>query len=200
MATLMHLKLLFQIAQLPEMASIGLDFESNFTVITAHMNDVLTRASDQWKVKMEPRFPASSNLKKLFVYSYAIAGGKRVIEEGPIEINHTAAGSGGGTALPPQNSIVVTHRTNLSSRRTRGRVYLPPSGTTQVAENGTIQSAYRAQLQTSYNQWVEEIQNAASVPQTFTHVVASLTGGTVRKVTAREVNSRVDTQRRRLPK
>jgi hypothetical protein len=200
MATLAHVKVIFQLAGLSERASIGVDFESNLAISALQLNGLLTSASDGWKSFMETRFPASSNVVKLSGFTYQITGGQREILFGPVEIPHVGAGLGGGTALPPQNSIVVTHRTDLSSRRTRGRVYLPPSRTTDVQSDGTIQELYRGNLQTSYDNWIVGIQNSAGAPQTYTHVVASLTAGTVRAVTARQVNNRVDTQRRRLPK
>jgi len=69
-----------------------------------------------------------------------------------------------------------------------------------VQSDGLIQSAYQGQLETSYNAFVVGCQNAPVAPQQFTHVVASLTGGTVRAVTSRQINNRIDTQRRRLPR
>jgi hypothetical protein len=109
-------------------------------------------------------------------------------------------GTRGGAALPPQNAVVATHRTAISSRRRRGRVYLPPIASADVQADGTINDPFVTNLQTSYDDWVLGMQNAAVPSNQFKHVVVSLTYNLVTVVTTRTVNGRIDTQRRRLPR
>jgi hypothetical protein len=200
MATLMHIKAIFQLSGLSERASIGLDFESAQTVITADVDNLLTAASDGWSSFMEQRFPASTNALLFSAYSYNIVAGKREIQYGPIERARASTGTGGGTATVPQVAVVVTHRTAISSRRTRGRVYLPSPRQSDIVADGSIQEAWRGQVESSYNNWVVGMQNSASFPNSLKHVVVSLKFNLTTEVVTRQVNNRVDTQRRRLPR
>jgi len=196
----MHLKAIFQLSGLSERASIGLDFESAQSVTTGDVDALLTAASDGWSSFMEQRFPASTSCNLFTCYSYNIVAQKRQIQYGPVERTRASTGTGGGSATVPQVAVVVTHRTNISSRRTRGRVYLPSPRQTDLVADGSIQELWRGQVQGSYNNWVVGMQNSASFPNTLKHVVVSLKYNLTTEVISRQVNNRVDTQRRRLPR
>lgn len=108
-------------------------------------------------------------------------------------ITHTDAGSNAGEALPASVALVVTLRTGLRGRSNRGRVYTGPwnEGTNQPT--GVPQAATAASVAT---QWTNFL--TALVGSGVSLVVASYLNSTATDVTTCNVDTRWDTQRRRL--
>lgn len=61
--------------------------------------------------------------------------------------SNSPVGGGGGNMLPPQTSIVASHRTGQIGRRGRGRMYLPPTGASGLdasTDYGRVAAGYQA--------------------------------------------------------
>jgi hypothetical protein len=61
----------------------------------------------------------------------------------PMTLTWTSAsptGGGSATTLPLQNSVVCSHRTSQVGRRGRGRMFLPPAGTSVISTAGSSAS------------------------------------------------------------
>lgn len=102
--------------------------------------------------------------------------------------------------VPASISLVVSHRTNHTGRSRRGRTFLPGFTEGNIGGNGVDGNGV-----TAAGDLFDAIDTALGVISTD-HIVYSLVdGGAPRSVplatlvTSRIINSRVDTQRRRLP-
>jgi hypothetical protein len=56
----------------------------------------------------------------------------------PYVINHAAAGAGGAGTVPSEVAQVLTLRTGVRGRRSRGRMYLPAWGSVSLAAGGNL--------------------------------------------------------------
>ena len=84
-------------------------------------------------------YPIGSNGKSVPAAPYAAGS--------PCTLIYTTIPEGGvaGDALPPQNTVVASHRTSQVGRKGRGRMFLPVSATGQV-EKGVLKDASRAAI------------------------------------------------------
>jgi hypothetical protein len=127
---------------------------------------------------------------------------KRAPSLGPFVTTGAAKpGTAGADAASPQVTPVLTFRTNLSSRRTRGRVYTPPPPDSLISTTGVLTTSFRDDLRQAWQDWIGGAENSAPATVTFTHVVwthCTASPGNTREVTAYTMGRRVDTQRRRL--
>lgn len=127
---------------------------------------------------------------------------ERVPTIGPV--SSTAApevGAMTGNILPANCAVVVTFRTILSSKRTRGRAYLPQPTEASVLNDGSYVAGFAGDVLAAYNGWIAATRAQFTVLQPttdFTQIVLSLMAGSHRDVATRAVGNRVDTQRRRL--
>jgi hypothetical protein len=206
MATLAHLTAVFTINN-GKQATINLDFESNVALTQANLQDAADAAADGWTgtPNLRASFPDSILFHHAECYAYDIVANPSPpppFQRVPV-LNKAISpiiNSGGVVlqqALPPQIAEVVTFRTAVGGRQFIGRCYLPPLGTASDAGDGTILGTADTALTTRFNDWVVGIQNSVTIPQTLVHVVVSLTGNSAEPVTARELRSRFDVQRRR---
>jgi hypothetical protein len=108
-------------------------------------------------------------------------------------ISHPFTGTAGGLALPPQVCLVVSLRTNLRGRSYRGRVYQGPWTASNNVAPGVPAAAAVLDVQ---EQWQAHL--AALAGSGVSLVVASYLHATATDVAAVSVDSRWDTQRRRL--
>ena len=105
-----------------------------------------------------------------------------------------------GDAVPNNVALVTSHRSNYTGRSNRGRTYLGGFGEGAVAANQVQSVVVNAMM----DFWDE--LDANLLAENMSHVIYSLyTNGAprvtpvARVITSRLINSRVDTQRRRLP-
>lgn len=102
------------------------------------------------------------------------------------------AGTSGGDALPPQDSCIVSLRTNLIGRRHRGRSYLPPMTETQVTSNGSIDSTVAQAVADQYEAFLDTLFADEFTPSVYSKVADS-----AQAITSIKVDRIMRTQRRR---
>lgn len=72
-----------------------------------------------------------------------------------------SSASGTSTApLPPANSMVISWRTNLASKRARGRTFVGPLGVNTLQDNGTPTEAARGLLDGHAEAFIEAFDGA----------------------------------------
>ena len=121
----------------------------------------------------------------------------------PYEKAATGAGIVAGSSLPSECAPVLTLRTAIRGRRSRGRLFMPAPALSTCDVNGRLNSTTTNAIA---NQWVGLV--AALVPAQWAPVVASYGHGTdhgtpttwtpfATDITSVQMNSDVDVQRRR---
>jgi len=112
------------------------------------------------------------------------------------------AGTVAGVAAPSNVAVCVSHRTGLAGRSYRGRTYLMGIAENVYTDNH-LDTTYPAAFGTLVQDMMDDLYTAGS----YVHVVASFYHNHAPRATAQitpvtylQVNSRLDTQRRRLPK
>ena len=78
--------------------------------------------------------------------------------------NATAPGTLSGTALPPNNALLVTKLTGLAGRRNRGRLFIPGVQAAAVSEAGLMSAPTVAGFQTAVSAWFESIDAPPLLP------------------------------------
>lgn len=168
------------------------------------LNDQLAPAFTPW-VQRTNCFSQRVQLRTLKVYPIG-AGGHVVpappfAQGSPVTLTYSGTPPGGalgGALLPPQLSVVASHRTQQVGRRGRGRSFLPPGSSTQVAE-GTLGSTYQNALLASQVTLLEAIAYDSAGPATanIRPIITGMPFTDYAVITSVEVDSIFDTQRRR---
>lgn len=118
-----------------------------------------------------------------------------------IPLNPIAGGAAGET-LAGSQALVITHKTGLSGRSFRGRTYL--AGLTESQVNGNFitaatETAISAAWAATFDAWTNAGHELCVVSRWSNKVLRTIATHAV--VTATGItNTRVDTQRRRLPR
>jgi len=95
---------------------------------------------------------------------------------------------------PKQIAAVMTMRTAVGTRRTRGRMYLPATAA-PMAPGGLFNNAQIDSIVDKLTDWLAQLKAAGSIP-----VVLSKTSGTTQPITSVDADYVPDTQRRRRNK
>lgn len=208
MSTLAHMTLVFGIAG-GKLATFGWDFQAANNLTQAELLLMNAAAISDWNVGgpiMKQYFTSNVILQRVSTFAYDRGANptpppaqRRVITLGPVETPANAPGTGAGTSVFPNVALVCSFRTEVSSRRTRGRIYLPPIRAAEVLQDGSVNDAYADVLEEAVTSMAAGIQNSVPVAQDLRHVVVSLAqNGPITRVTDYEIKRRIDTQRRRL--
>jgi len=135
---------------------------------------------------------------------YAIGTDGRVVSTGygPAKAVATPAatvdGAATGTLLPVQCSVVASLRTINSTRRGRGRCYLPQMGTSiTTANTGLVGSTIRGNIATGFATMLSGISLESPSDVRVAPVVIGSPWTSYFKISEVRVGSQVDTQRRR---
>lgn len=107
--------------------------------------------------------------------------------------NLSIVGTGSGTSLPPNCSLLISKTSGLGNRHGRGRMYVPCyfPNESLVDANGVIDPTYHATLQTNWERFLSNLQlGSPSV------IMCVGTGFTT--VNALTVQNSIATQRKRL--
>lgn len=116
---------------------------------------------------------------------------------GPVsgETVQILTGTGTGTPLTPNTSVLVKKLTNRGGRKGRGRMFVPGQGVSEidVDENGVIATSDLAAMQLEWGDFYTAM-NAGSCPPYLLHS----DGSTPDPITSFQVQQVVATQRRRL--
>lgn len=106
-----------------------------------------------------------------------------------------SVGSRAGAGLPPQMACCVSLRTNIASRRTRGRMYLPGLREADVTSSGLFDPGFTNDVSDSFDGLRRSLDNVNL--GTFEQVVFSRVSDSWQRVVSVRVGDRADVQRRR---
>ena len=116
-----------------------------------YLNDQAGPAFETW-IATSFCFATAVRLRQLRLYPIG-SNGKAVpappyASGSPCTLTYTTIPNGGvsGEALPPQNTVVASHRTQQVGRRGRGRMFMPVGVTGQVEDGVLISSTVSALL------------------------------------------------------
>lgn len=170
-----------------------------------YLNDQVAPALDTWlgvsgisdkiRLRWAKIFPIGSNGQAVPAPPYS--------QGTPCLLTWTSAyptGDDGANLLPLQNSIVVSHRSQQTGRRGRGRIFRAGVSTNSNDAHGRIGSTYVTNMLNAQVALLEDLSINAALPSTAAHVIPAVIGapwtqyGTITQV---RVGNRMDTQRRR---
>lgn len=161
-------------------------------LLTNIANRFRTAIADTWIDRMGLNW----QLDDVVAYDWSVEGGAFRPTDGALPI----VGVETVDELPAQVALVVSHRTGLSGRSHRGRTYLPGlteanvDGNTVNAAALTTAALYFTDLRTAL-----ALENLDLVVYSLYHDNLPRVDPVATAVIAQVINSRVDTQRRRLP-
>lgn len=192
------------------------DFESSLELTLPLLVNLAQAAYDGWASFMDTHWTAEVEYVRAEALAFTVVPNPdfpdplrpdlppkmRRYDLGPgVSVGAFIPGVRVGAPTTGQVAMAVSFKTNIPSRRRRGRIFLPgpPEGDVNA---DLLTGAYQTALQDSFEDWVIGIQNAAILGQSVTHVVVTLQdeADSAEPVSQRILRSRVDTQRRRLVK
>lgn len=193
----------------PKTATINMDFLYPADVDTSDLDDINDTAAADYALAagLKSNFSSDIILDRIESYAYDVVARtptppdfRRELTLGPRTKDVNTVGTFVGTAEMPHTAVVVTFRSAASTRRTRGRVYLPPPPiSATLGSTGELDSTWITNMLVDFQSYVAAIENALSggvgVGQ---HVVQSLMSGSEAEVLTYTCTRRIDTQRRRL--
>lgn len=148
-------------------------------------------------------FSDDVNVSEVTIYPIGTDGKVISLETGPAKAVATPKalldGTATGTQLPIQCSVVVSLRSDNTTRRGRGRMYPPPvTHSSLEATTGFIPSSARANYATGFKAFLEAVAiGSGGSPPIVRPIVIGAPWTTYYTVTSVKVGSQVDTQRRR---
>lgn len=204
---LFHLTMVFAIPG-PKEATFGLDFDSPGGLVEADLDAINAGAINKWNTganPLAPRFSPSIALVRAssFVFEMTAQPGeeppfRKQLTLGPRVQSANVPGTGSGDPVAPQVALVCSLKTAISTRRTRGRIYLPPPLKGEVANDGRVSASVADAFEAGVQSFVESVEGIP-VGFDYSHVIVSQQGASIiTPVTSYVVKRRVDTQRRRL--
>lgn len=183
----------------------------DISVIGAHwaaddfLNDVVAPTIDDWIGSVI----ASTVVQVETLKMYPIVGpsGKAIpnpdqTQGSPVTLTYTGTlphGGGSSFPLPPQDSVVASHRTDQLGRRGRGRMYLPPMASDGLDAGGKVLSARQTAILAAQVAMVSALFYSGSGTNLW-NVRPIVTGKPYAKygvISEIQVGNIVDTQRRR---
>lgn len=194
---------------IPQSVRVAMEFTKNGQLVvnvyhvrfpTAIINVNLTAVAqlfvDWWTNDLRSTQNQSLRLERVTVTDWSQPNGSQAVVNAPAN----SVGTLTGAQAPNNVAIVVSHRTLRTGRSFRGRTYLAGLGASDVADDN-ISTARAAAIVSAYANLVFRLTTLGGVL-----VVASFrtngqprTVGVVTDISTFVVNTRVDTQRRRLP-
>lgn len=114
------------------------------------------------------------------------------VSAGVSEQNWSKPGTGTGNSLPPDNAFVISLRGQGTSRRERGRMYLPALRANVLEPDGRVDFTVRDEICDATGALFDGLSTAGAVP-----IVYSRTGRTFTDIVSIDAGDVMDTQRRR---
>lgn len=170
--------------------------ETEVAVTSVNLAALASIFVDWWTTNMRQNFTTSMALERIVVTDVSVANGLQEAQSVAPVIPGTAA-----TAPAPNSvAVVVSHRTGYSGRSFRGRTYLAGFSASEVADN-YISAALAANIVSD----MLSLRSALFLAGHKLSVASFRANGVPRSVavltnvTSFVINTRIDTQRRRLP-
>lgn len=154
---------------------------------TTSLEAVAIDVFDTWGTNIMGNLCSNTVLTEVQLTDIGAAGGATA------SYGTSLAGGSSASPLPPQNCMVLSWKTGRAGRSYRGRTYLPGIGEDKVDGGGTIVGTFSNGLRLAAQQVLEDLATAG-----YPLIVLSRTLSLGTAVTSVAVDSRIDTQRRRL--
>ena len=194
-------------------ATTAAHFESTPSLDASDLTAMAQAAYDTWagaSVSLKDFFPAETTLDHVECFTENLVpivdpdplpAPQYKIEQVSVAYSSTGAAVAGGDtgdANPPQVAFVVTLRSDLASRRRRGRMYWPPISFDRSGVDGEVSSVFSGQLADAVRDSISAIESAPSGIVNTNNVIISRQDAITVPVSLYTARTRVDTQRRRL--
>jgi hypothetical protein len=169
-----------------------------------YLNDQVAPAVTDWLLNVNCSNQVRARYLKLLPCKNPLGRGVAApgyAQATPMTLEWTGAypiGNQSSTQLPPQNSVVVSHRTGQVGARGRGRMFLPPA-TSAVLSGARIASTPQQDILDAHTDFLIGLGYTAPVVGNF-NVRPVVTGAPFveyAKITSIRVGNVMDTQRRR---
>ena len=135
--------------------------------------------------------PTTASLLETITASLSPSTGKQV---GAVNVPNVKAGTNANGMLPPQCSVVVSHRTAVRNRSGRGRFYLPVYAVNECVL-GLLDSTAQTQTKNACKGMFDSLIGAGLTPVVFHRKTL-----TTDNITTFDIGNVFDTQRRRRDK
>lgn len=169
---------------------------TSLPITTVNLTALATVFLNWWTNNQRQNFTTAIGLNRIVVTDVSVPNGLQTI----MAVAPAVAGTVAGATAPNNVALVLSQRTGFSGRSFRGRSYYAGVGAAEIADN-FISTTFASALTADAASLTSQLNSAG-----FIWVVASFfTGGAPRATgVATPINSfiadtRVDTQRRRLP-
>lgn len=170
--------------------------QSPSPIVTADLTAIATVFAGWWATNMRPNFTTAISLTRIVATDMSEEDGAQVVYVTGLP----SAGTAGGASAPNNVACVTTLRTGFSGRSKRGRKYWGGFAASEVADNfisTTLGTAVLADM-TSLDNAIDTAGFALVVSSLY-HDHAPREEGENTIVSTFSMDTRVDTQRRRLP-
>lgn len=165
-------------------------------IVTIKLFDIADVFEDWWANTIKTNFSDEIALTSITAHNLDVANGEKITQP----VTPVIPGGSANAAVPNNVAIVLTMNTALTGRSFRGRAY--HAGLTRAAVTGNnIDTTLAASILTDYIQLTANlaVANAVLVVASFQTGGAPRAEGVATPVQSFAVNTRIDTQRRRLP-
>lgn len=160
------------------------------------LTDLAAAVRDWWETDLSPLLAPQAAFLSVTAKNLDVEDG----EEYVLDSTTVSAGTYAGNSLPNQAALVVTWRTLLSGRSYRGRTYIPGVPYEALASDNTVSGDYQEAVAIAFGTlWsdIAETNGTLCVLSRFHNGVERETP-VMTPVETQTVNTKIDTQRRRL--
>ncbi len=166
-------------------------------IVTIKLLDIAQVFKAWWDASLSVEFSEDIALTTVTALNLNVPNGEKIT----LVVSPPLAGQVIGLAVPNNVAIVTSFQTAQTGRSFRGRSYQAGLVKTQVGEN-TIGVSKAASIVAKYVALVPllSVQNAVLVIASFQNAGVPRSEGVGTEVESFSTNTRIDTQRRRLPK
>lgn len=165
-------------------------------IITIKLFDIADLFEAWWRNSLSDNFSDEIALHTVTAQNLDVANGEKIV----LAVSPAVPGAGVDTAVPNNVAIVATLNTAKTGRSFRGRSYLAGLERSELVGNN-IGTGRAAGIVSDYAILTAslELENNTLVVASFYHDNQPRAEGVATPVESFSVNTRVDTQRRRLP-
>ena len=165
-------------------------------IVTIKLFDIADLFEAWWATTIGANFSNEIALSSITAHNLNVPNGEKIT----LPVSPSIPGGSANASVPNNVAIVITLNTALTGRSFRGRAY--HAGLTRAAVTGNnIDTILAASLVTDYIQLTANlaVANAELVVASFQTLGVPRAEGVATPVQSIAVNTRIDTQRRRLP-
>lgn len=189
------MKLVFEWLIAGQIVAVTISVEKASAVTPTDLQNAALTLEDWWTATGRPFQTAQSSLVRTTATDLTSSTGS--VYDNPIT---PTAGTAAGTAAPNNVALVSSFKTANRGRSYRGRAYWPCIPTSQLVNPVTVQTAYAADLATAVGTLLTDLETQGYTPVIVSRQENNVvrTTGVTTPITAIEVETNLDSQRRRL--